>query len=64
MLAREQVLHGLVLEYATTGFGYCVDGELSMFAEGRDGGLFYDVVDLLLGEVSVFGERLLCSLNE
>jgi hypothetical protein len=58
VLAREDVLDGLVLEDAATRLGDRKGGELTVLVEGCDRGLLHQVVDALLGERSVGLDRL------
>ncbi|MNW59965.1 hypothetical protein D3C74_379200 [compost metagenome] len=64
VLAREDVLGGLVLEDSAPGL---LDRELreaAVLVEGRDGRLLHDAVDVLLGEGVVLLERLEAPVDE
>src|SRR5690606_23620964 len=64
VLAREDVLDGLVLEDAATGLGHRELGELAVPVERGDRGLAHDAVDLGLVEGGVRVERLVRTLDE
>ena len=59
VLAREQVLRRLVLEYASLGFVYGSLGQDTVVVQTGDGTLRHDVVDLFLIETGEFLQSLL-----
>ena len=64
MLAREDVLGGLVFDQTTAGFLNGHLGEHQMLVQGGDGGLGDDAVDLLLIEFLEFVERLQALIHQ